>query len=1205
MGETTGRRDGARAWWLAFAAVALCGPWPGWEPPLPLLLAGAVLLAVVARPRRDALAAWLAAALALAGAVAMRPRPAPTAAELEAQLAAHTREMLELATRLRESPALSRLLGASGEVLDPEVPFRLLENAVGRRPGRTAYLADDRGRLVAWGGASRWFPASLRPLGQRQWAVAWSAGGATLAVREPLLQEGRLLGAITVADHAPLDPVSAWGLRVPPGYAMRLAAPDAAGGGLRLAPAGAPGVELAVEVVTAPRRPFLVAWLAWLVAVMATAAWRPRWAWAPLAGGLLAAGVNGVTATEPAASIAVLAVAGVVARSAAVLPRAAGRGVILASAVAGVTAALGPAALALGSWLPAHLLRPGRGGVWIVATAWLVAAWPGLRRTGGLGLAQRLVLAVGIAVAAVALQVAGFVVELAQPANPRPLPPASLGNVDLETVLPAPVGECGLADLAAVLAERWRLGRRFAPAQLRVLAADGSELSRWGDLTPAGDAVELVTRREIHSDPVIVLELWAATRPWRLLDDWFSGEPSGEVAERAEWSAVFDRAGAVAATLHPEVTALDPSVAGSLFYAGSGWRWLEVGDLRLPARLRRDGDLLVAAMVRSPPPSVWVVQGAVACVWALLGSLLALPPVLRREAVTTFGGRLRLLVAGGIVLPLVILTLFLHLRLRREEDRLEQLTGLEGLRSARYATTHLAGGVAVDDELARWLAQGWGGEVALFDGVEPVAVSRPDLMHMGVLPQLPAAAAYPGYLIGRDTAVVRRLPRRIISAAPVSFGGRRLMLQLYRADPVRAQRGPNAVDWLLTGAVLAALVTLVLTTRIEARLSASLKELVALARRLLHGERAEPVRRPPETDLAEVLDAVQSMSEEVQQREQVLRHQEELLRITLATLGPAVLVLDRDRRRRFENPSAVRLQEEHGELLERLLVELAARDWRGTGAHEETVRPVPGRDLTWRVGLAGVPLPAAADGDGEGGLVVVIDDVSEVVRADRLRQLAQLARIVAHEVKNPLTPIRLWVQEVEEAHRRGSAELATVVGEACREIGRQVERLQATASSFSNLVALERWEAERIDVAEVIAECVAGLGVLARRGISLQVEVEDGPPMWVVGDRHWLRRALDNLIKNSVDALGDEGGGIVVSLRRRETAVELAVEDTAGGVPESQLKDLFSPRFSTTTAGSGLGLALVGQIVDRFEGEVAASNGTRGLLVQMRLPGVR
>jgi two-component system nitrogen regulation sensor histidine kinase NtrY len=421
------------------------------------------------------------------------------------------------------------------------------------------------------------------------------------------------------------------------------------------------------------------------------------------------------------------------------------------------------------------------------------------------------------------------------------------------------------------------------------------------------------------------------------------------------------------------------------------------------------------------------------------------------------------------------------------------------------------------------------------------------------------------------------------------------LLHLYRSDTATSGANLGAGDWLLTGALLSALLALVLTIRIEERLSTSLRELVVLARKLVDGEPVEPLRRPRETDLAKVLDAVGSMNEEVQRRELRLRHQEELLRITLKTLEQAVVVLEPDGTERFANPSAHRFQEEYGDLfLEQL--RSVVEDASIGGSAAKTVQPISGNDLTWRIGVAGVPFP-----DGARGLVVVVDDVTDLVRADRLQQLNQMARIVAHEVKNPLTPIRLWVQELEAAMKKDDPKLPELLDEACREIAEQVERLQETAGSFSNLVALERWEPEQIDLAALVSELPTGGEVLERRGITIDYEVDsDSPP--IRGDKQWLRRAVANLLQNSLDALGDNPGKVMIRLANDRDRVILEVEDTGGGVPEDRVPDLFSPHFSSTTSGSGLGLALVQQVVLRCHGSVSAFNAENGLAVRLEFP---
>jgi signal transduction histidine kinase len=1113
---------------------------------------------------------------------------------LATQLDAHCRGMLTTGVELGGEADLLRLLGAFGEVVDPALPFGTLEMAARDAPGRTVFLADDRGQVVAWGGAGNSFPHSVRPLGQRQWGVSWSIGSADLWLREPVLVEGRLVGAIIVSDRSPLEGDRLWGMRATSRYTIRVGIHRS--GAEMLRPDSGPGVEVPVAVARdAISSDANSRWFGWLLLAVAALALEPRLAWLVVTVG----GASMLTAAESpppvAAGLAVLLAGASLGRLARALPPVWSRALVLATVTgAAVFAVFGVPAERL-DWLPELLLRPGWGGVWMVALAWLVAGWPGLS-DGGVGLDRRLGIAAPLAVLGLCVYLARVPVELVRHEAPGPGVVLPRGDLDMASLLPAPAGDCRLEDLAAVLAKRWELAGWRTPSELRFIDDEGFEVSRWGDLTPAGENVRVVRQWPLDEPPGYSLELLVATEPWSWLRDWRTGLPLEDVRDSEVWFAALTRSGKVAASLHPEFRNLDAMRAGELFHAEGGWALIEIGDSSRLARVRRQGQWLVLAVSHYPSTSDWVVRTAVALLWALLGTLVALPPKIGRQDLSTFGGRLQLLVAGGVVVPLAILTLVLHQRISAEELRLERARGLEALQAARYTAVHLGGGFAVDDELARWLAAGWGGEVALWDGINLVAVSRPDLVSTGALPQLPEAEAFPAYLVGGNDPMILRWQDRLVAAGPVDLGGFRLLLHLYRSDSGAAGSDLGAVDWLLTGALLSALLALLLTTRVEERLSASLRDLVVQARKLLDGEPVGQLPRPRESDLAEVLDAVGSMNEEVQQREINLRYQEELLRITLKTLEQAVVVLEPDGTERFANPSAHKLQEEYGDLfLEELhaVVEHASIG----GSATKTIQPVTGRDLTWRIGVAGVPFP-----DGARGLVAVVDDVTDLVRADRMRQLNQLARIVAHEVKNPLTPIRLWVQELEAAADRDDPELPQLLEEACREIGEQVSRLQETANSFSNLVALEKWEAEPVDLASIVRERDGGSGILERRGIHFEIEITSPPPPPVMGDRHWLRRLFANLVQNSIDALGDGPGTVTVGLSAEDGKVVLVVEDTGGGVPDERLPELFAPHFSTTTAGSGLGLALVHQVVIRCHGRVAASNAERGLQVRLEFP---
>ncbi|MEN8164347.1 MAG: ATP-binding protein, partial [Acidobacteriota bacterium] len=305
-------------------------------------------------------------------------------------------------------------------------------------------------------------------------------------------------------------------------------------------------------------------------------------------------------------------------------------------------------------------------------------------------------------------------------------------------------------------------------------------------------------------------------------------------------------------------------------------------------------------------------------------------------------------------------------------------------------------------------------------------------------------------------------------------------------------------------------------------------------------------------------------------------------------------VLDEDGQTLFANPSGEVILREHPGVIE----DRINRERVEHTSILEIVRPDPGRDLSWRMGLADVPLPG-----GRRGRLIVIEDVTEVVRADRLEQLAHMARIVAHEVKNPLTPIRLWVQELQESRRRESDDLGSLVDQAADEILVQTGRLQETANAFSNLVALEAWEPEQVDLGEIAQEAVGHLEVLHRRGGKLLLELEGPGRCRITADSRWVRRALDTVLLNSMTVIDHHVGEIVIRTRIEGAECLLEVEDDGGGVDGERADDLFAPHFSETGSGTGLGLALVRQVVSRAHGVVDAINGPKGLVVRMRFPG--
>ncbi len=1165
-------------------ALVAATPWPGNDLPSWVAVVIGLLALMVAAPRGTAWWPWLAVIPAWIGLLVPAPGP-PTYEEVSVQFEQRCRSMLNLAQSVAEDPRIGDLVIGTGATLDPSQPFDLLSRVVVGQPALTIYLADERGRLVAWGGRPYRFPEGLRYLGPRRWKMIRTSGTATLALREPLLHEGRLAGSVIVAERSSLESRRAFGLTAPPGWKVRFAFwdPDEVVVQSRVAP----GIELPVTWVGEEVRwqPFSTGF-GWVCLGLISLVFFPAMALPCVLGGFVA-----VVGTGSTAALGLLVCLGgaAIGRWASSLKPRAGRFVV------GSTLGAAMVACALGSndwvsdWLPVHLLEPGAGVVWLVASAWVLAAWPGSRW----GLERRLAGAFLIAGMAVVVSVVRPAVELLRwPTSPVFNVPDS-GALDLRDLVGDGNAGVSLRDLASVLAQEWGLDGVARGAEVLVFGPAGNVVSVWGDLAPAGDRVRVT--REWTALPEIDghIELRTAEEPWSLLEDWPTRGGLDSSRQSPMWSVVMSRSGAVAASLHPDVSPLGPARAGALYHQRGGWTWLEIGGIRHPARIVRERAWLVARVAHIPSVTTWVVRGLLAALWVLAAMAVIRPPGLLHEGTATFGGRLRLLVAGAVIVPLAALALVLQFRIVGQETETERALGLDAFRSVRYTAEHLGGDFDVNDDFARWLALGWGGEVVLFDGVDEVAASRPDLMDLGRLPGLPMVDVFPVFLLGRDDVVVRRWGHEMVVGGAVTLNRQRLLLQLFKEGPYGDRDLPRAVDWLFGGAVVAALLALALAGRIERRLSHSLRDLVGVSRRLLDGEPLGVVERPRERDLAEVLEAVETMAHAVQEREASLKDQEEMLRITLANLEPAVLVLDQDGHTLFANPSGEVVLREHPDViadrsnLERL---------ENTSALK-IVRPDPGRDLSWRVGLADVPLPG-----GRQGRLIVIEDVTEVVRADRLEQLTHMARIVAHEVKNPLTPIRLWVQELQESRRREREDLGSLVDQAATEILVQTGRLQETANAFSNLVALEAWEPEPVDLGEVAKEAVGHLEVLHRRGGKLRLEIEDPGRCRVIADARWLRRAVDTVLLNSMTVIDHHSGEIILRTRIEGSGWGLEGADDGGGGEGERAEDLFAPHFSATGSGTGLGLALVRQVVNRAHGVVDAINGPKGLVVRMRFP---
>ena len=225
-----------------------------------------------------------------------------------------------------------------------------------------------------------------------------------------------------------------------------------------------------------------------------------------------------------------------------------------------------------------------------------------------------------------------------------------------------------------------------------------------------------------------------------------------------------------------------------------------------------------------------------------------------------------------------------------------------------------------------------------------------------------------------------------------------------------------------------------------------------------------------------------------------------------------------------------------------------------------------------------------------GGAVFSVEDVTDELRAERVLAWGEMARQVAHEVKNPLTPIKLSVQHIQRAWQDGVRDFDTVLNRNAEAVLREIDRLAEIAGSFSRFAAPgsdAEAPLERVDVAGVVDEVLAlyrGAGDGPRFGAELDGDL---PPVAArVGE---LKEVLLNLLENARAAIGPEGR-VQVSAQTGAGSVLVTVSDNGAGIPGDLLLRIFEPHFSTRSSGTGLGLAIVKRLVESWGGSVTAAS---------------
>ncbi|MDF1798802.1 MAG: sensor histidine kinase [Planctomycetota bacterium] len=274
---------------------------------------------------------------------------------------------------------------------------------------------------------------------------------------------------------------------------------------------------------------------------------------------------------------------------------------------------------------------------------------------------------------------------------------------------------------------------------------------------------------------------------------------------------------------------------------------------------------------------------------------------------------------------------------------------------------------------------------------------------------------------------------------------------------------------------------------------------------------------------------------------------------------------------------------------------------------QELTRRVAGGDLAARLEPTTKDELGALTRDFNAMTERIAEQREQLIKAEKDAAWREMARQIAHDIKNPLTPIKISVDLLRTSHAEASPQFDRIFERTMEMMDRQVSNLREISRDFYEFTGGRRPEPEHFDVHELVDEVLDLHAAWAEEaGVDLQ---KSGPGGALFVDRGKLRRVLENLITNAFHALVDGQGAIVVHCEQRGGRVFIEVRDSGSGISAEAREHLFEPYFTTRGEGTGLGLAIASRVIEEMGGTIELLSradhegaGTPGTLARVELP---
>ena len=569
--------------------------------------------------------------------------------------------------------------------------------------------------------------------------------------------------------------------------------------------------------------------------------------------------------------------------------------------------------------------------------------------------------------------------------------------------------------------------------------------------------------------------------------------------------------------------------------------------------------------------------------------------------VESYRARLTFSLFGFFVVPAIVFAVWSYQRLRRDDSQSRDLLVGETLRAFTASQRF----ERLDEEEARL-----GAPLFLYADGELRATSDSlyeDIAPLGrFLPRDIALTVSSGNEVARSSRQdVGRVPTLVgYRAATVGVGSPRFVAAApARTDELELDRQRRDLGILVLFATAAgALAALWLSGSTARTFARPIGTLQRAALAIAAGEREPDLAEQPLNEFRPVFSAFRRMAADLDASRTALEEAQRQTAAVLRNVASGVVAVNPQLEVTLANPQAdallrqplppgTRLEDVAGQEISDRVFDFFTGN-RGNDEEEFDIE-LHGRQIHGR-------LTRISRGTGA---VLTLDDVTELARAQRVLAWGEMARQVAHEIKNPLTPIRLGVQHLKRAHRDGRVDYERVLDQNVGRILAEIDRLDEIARAFSRYgtAPAERPPGAAIDVAAIVRDVVE-LERMGEGEVAWRVNGAEEPATAIAsGDE--LREVLLNVLENARLA---SARSVQVDVARGDERVEIVVVDDGVGIPDDVLPKIFEPHFSTRTSGSGLGLAISRSLVDAWGGEISVSSargtGTRVVIALAAAP---